>query len=206
MRRPDRARCGAASHGDRIRTGRFATWQHPLHEIDRRRDRDGRALPGLARLRRTSRAPPPRFHAPEKSGPLAPYASLLRARARATCHWQVGKMRARRYFERPPLRDRARLYMRHSLDLRSIGPVHGGHPCASSISTKPRPSCRASSRRRRGASFVIAKAGRPMVRVTAIEAPMAARRTGFLAGAFAVPEDFDRMGVAEIADLFGTEP
>ena len=55
----------------------------------------------------------------------------------------------------------------------------------------------------RGESFVIAKAGKPMVRVTAIEAPAEARRTGFLAGAFEVPEDFDRMGAADIAALFG---
>lgn len=56
----------------------------------------------------------------------------------------------------------------------------------------------------KGESFVIARAGKPMVRVTAIEAPAAARRTGFLTGAFAIPEDFDRMGEAEIAGLFGT--
>lgn len=56
----------------------------------------------------------------------------------------------------------------------------------------------------RGEPFVIAKAGRPLVRVTALEAPKAKRRLGFLAGEISVPEDFDTMGAAEIAALFGT--
>ncbi len=34
----------------------------------------------------------------------------------------------------------------------------------------------------KGESFVIAKAGRPVVKVTAIDAPKAAKRLGFLAG------------------------
>jgi prevent-host-death family protein len=56
-----------------------------------------------------------------------------------------------------------------------------------------------------GEPFVIARAGRPLVKVTAIEAPGASgpRRLGFLAGAFTTPEDFDRMGEDEIAALFG---
>lgn len=55
-----------------------------------------------------------------------------------------------------------------------------------------------------GEPFVIAKAGKPMVLVTAVEAadrPKA--RLGFLEGGLRVPDDFDRMGEAEIADLFG---
>ena len=58
-----------------------------------------------------------------------------------------------------------------------------------------------------GEAFVIAKAGRPMVKVTAIEASAAraVRRLGFLAGKFDVPDDFDRMGEAEILELFGGE-
>lgn len=56
----------------------------------------------------------------------------------------------------------------------------------------------------KGEAFVIAKAGTPLVKVTALDAPAAAQRLGFLAGEVAVPEDFDRMGEAEIADLFGT--
>ena len=57
----------------------------------------------------------------------------------------------------------------------------------------------------KGESFVIAKAGKPMVKVVALDAPDAGqqRRLGFLAGQFQVPEDFDRMGQDEIAALFG---
>jgi len=40
--------------------------------------------------------------------------------------------------------------------------------------------------------------------VTALEAPRAPQRLGFLEGEIAVPEDFDRMGQAEIARLFGS--
>jgi len=56
----------------------------------------------------------------------------------------------------------------------------------------------------RGEPFVIAKAGKPLVKVTALEAPAAGqvRRLGFLAGQVAVPEDFDRMGGEEIEHLF----
>ncbi len=54
-----------------------------------------------------------------------------------------------------------------------------------------------------GEPFVIARAGKPLVKVMSITAPnpTATRRTGFLSG-IAVPEDFDRMGVQEISDLF----
>lgn len=55
----------------------------------------------------------------------------------------------------------------------------------------------------RGESFVIAKAGKPLVRVTAVDAPAAAQRLGFMKGEIEVPDDFDRMGTAEIARLFG---
>ena len=57
----------------------------------------------------------------------------------------------------------------------------------------------------KGESFVIAKAGKPMVKLVALDAPEAGqqRRLGFLAGQFRVPEDFDRMGQYEIAALFG---
>ena len=56
-----------------------------------------------------------------------------------------------------------------------------------------------------GEAFVIAKAGKPMVKVTAI-GPTAKKRVsrlGFLKGQFTVPDDFDRMFEDEIADLFG---
>ena len=57
----------------------------------------------------------------------------------------------------------------------------------------------------RGEGFIIAKAGKPVVRVTAIESPEQGqqKRIGFLAGEFTVPDDFDRMGQEEIAEMFG---
>jgi prevent-host-death family protein len=57
-----------------------------------------------------------------------------------------------------------------------------------------------------GEPFVIAKAGKPLVKVTALEAPAAPRRLGFLAGQIDVPDDFNRMGEVEIAALFGGKP
>ena len=59
----------------------------------------------------------------------------------------------------------------------------------------------------RGEAFVIAKAGKPLVKVTALDAPAAgqSRRLGFLAGQISVPDDFDQMGSVEIQDLFGGE-
>ncbi len=59
-----------------------------------------------------------------------------------------------------------------------------------------------------GESFVIAKSGKPLVKVTRLDAPSARqrRRLGFMTGEFTVPDDFDRMGSAEIARLFGTDP
>jgi len=55
----------------------------------------------------------------------------------------------------------------------------------------------------RGEAFVIAKAGKPLVKVAALDAPAAPRRLGCLAGEIVVPDDFDRMGETEIAALFG---
>ena len=56
----------------------------------------------------------------------------------------------------------------------------------------------------KGEPFVIAKAGKPLVKVVALETPKTKRRLGFLKGEFTVPDDFNRMGQAEIAKLFGT--
>ena len=58
-----------------------------------------------------------------------------------------------------------------------------------------------------GESFVIAKAGRPLVKVIALDAPTGGqiRRLGFMVGEIAVPDDFDRMGGAEIERLFGDD-
>lgn len=57
----------------------------------------------------------------------------------------------------------------------------------------------------KGESFIIAKAGKPLVKVTALAAPETgqARRVGFMVGHILVPEDFDRMGSEEIEALFG---
>ncbi|WP_255144817.1 type II toxin-antitoxin system Phd/YefM family antitoxin [Synechococcus sp. ATX 2A4] len=57
-----------------------------------------------------------------------------------------------------------------------------------------------------GEPFVICKAGRPMVRVTALEdsshAAPERRRLGLLQGQCDVPDDFDHIAAGEIADLF----
>lgn len=60
---------------------------------------------------------------------------------------------------------------------------------------------------RRGEPFIIAKAGRPIAKVIAVEAPEPgrARRLGFLSGEIEVPDDFDRMGEVEIAESFGID-
>ncbi len=55
-----------------------------------------------------------------------------------------------------------------------------------------------------GEPFIIARAGKPMVKVVAVEAPDPGTvcRIGFLAGSISVPPDFDRMGADEIETLF----
>lgn len=57
-----------------------------------------------------------------------------------------------------------------------------------------------------GEPFIIAKAGKPMVKVVPLDQPPASakRRLGFMGGQFVVPDDFDRMGETEIEQLFGT--
>ena len=57
----------------------------------------------------------------------------------------------------------------------------------------------------RGETFVIAKAGRPMVKLVPIglAEPTRPKRLGFLEGVFKVPDDFDTMAGHEIAGLFG---
>ena len=58
----------------------------------------------------------------------------------------------------------------------------------------------------KGEAFVIAKAGRPLVKVAALDAPKNPQRIGFMAGEISVPKDFNRMGDEEIAALFGSAP
>ncbi|MCA1366951.1 type II toxin-antitoxin system Phd/YefM family antitoxin [Bradyrhizobium sp. BRP14] len=57
----------------------------------------------------------------------------------------------------------------------------------------------------RGEPFIIAKAGKPMVKVIPLDQPTGddKRRLGFMNGQIKVPDDFDRMGSDEIEDLFG---
>ena len=55
-----------------------------------------------------------------------------------------------------------------------------------------------------GETFIIARAGRPLVKVEALDADVGpVPRIGFLSGA-RVPEDFDKMGRDEIAAAFGS--
>lgn len=56
-----------------------------------------------------------------------------------------------------------------------------------------------------GEPFVIAKAGNPLVKVTRLDAPDThqAKRLGFMAGQINIPDDFDRMGETEIAQMYG---
>lgn len=60
----------------------------------------------------------------------------------------------------------------------------------------------------KGEPFVIAKAGKPMVKVIPLNSPSAGqvKRVGFMEGQIAVPDDFDRMGSGEILRLFGDDP
>lgn len=59
----------------------------------------------------------------------------------------------------------------------------------------------------KGEPFIIAKAGKPLVKVIPLDSPTPnqRRRLGFMAGQIKVPRDFDRMGSVEIEKLFGGE-
>jgi prevent-host-death family protein len=56
----------------------------------------------------------------------------------------------------------------------------------------------------KGDSFLIAKAGKPMVKVVALKDRESSRtkRFGFMAGQIKVPDDFNTMGADEIQQLF----
>lgn len=58
-----------------------------------------------------------------------------------------------------------------------------------------------------GESFIIAKAGKPLVKVTKLDTPtpQAKKRIGFMLGQIQVPNDFDEMGKDDIAKLFSME-
>ena len=53
-----------------------------------------------------------------------------------------------------------------------------------------------------GEPFIIAKSGKPIVKVTAIDAPARAERRRFLQGEIDVPHDFDEMGRSQIEQMF----
>jgi prevent-host-death family protein len=55
-----------------------------------------------------------------------------------------------------------------------------------------------------GKPFIIAKAGKPMVKVVPLstEEQGSERRLGFMSGEISVPDDFDRMDTVSIAALF----
>ena len=57
----------------------------------------------------------------------------------------------------------------------------------------------------KGEPFIIAKEGKPVVKVTALTAPTddQVKRLGFMAGQITVPDDFDQMGSEEIEKRFG---
>ncbi|MBT9372126.1 type II toxin-antitoxin system prevent-host-death family antitoxin [Rhizobium sp. CSW-27] len=54
-----------------------------------------------------------------------------------------------------------------------------------------------------GDGFVIAKDGKPLVKVVAVEdAPKPKRRVGFLKGQISLPADFDSMHAKDIEEMF----
>ncbi len=56
----------------------------------------------------------------------------------------------------------------------------------------------------KGEPFIIAKAGKPLVKVVPLDAPVGrkVKRLGFLAGHIEVPDDFDTMFAEEIEKEF----
>ena len=56
----------------------------------------------------------------------------------------------------------------------------------------------------KGEPFIIAKAGKPVVKVTALATPTGnqVKRLGFMVGQLTVPDDFDQMGSEEIEKIF----
>ena len=56
----------------------------------------------------------------------------------------------------------------------------------------------------KGEAFVIAKAGKPLVKVVPVDAPASReiKPIGFMKGQMQIPEDFDRMLSSEIERLF----
>ncbi len=59
----------------------------------------------------------------------------------------------------------------------------------------------------KGETIIIAKAGRPVARLCALDTPLPSkrRRLGFLQGQIEVPRDFDRLGQEEIERQFESD-
>lgn len=59
-----------------------------------------------------------------------------------------------------------------------------------------------------GKSFIIAKAGKPLVKVSSLseEEKKNVQKTGFMAGEILIPNDFDSMGKEEIMLLLTVDP
>jgi prevent-host-death family protein len=59
----------------------------------------------------------------------------------------------------------------------------------------------------KGEPFIIAKAGKPMVKVVPMEEKRTPQRSGFLAHEpMVIPENFNRWCEDEIAEMFGVKP
>jgi prevent-host-death family protein len=56
----------------------------------------------------------------------------------------------------------------------------------------------------KGEPFIIAKAGKPMVKIVALDSPVTKKpkRLDSLKGQFSIPDDFDRMFEKEIEQMF----
>jgi len=54
----------------------------------------------------------------------------------------------------------------------------------------------------KGEPFIIAKAGKPMVKVVPLIEEKPKKRLGFMKGQISVPDDFDTMMSAEIEEMF----
>jgi prevent-host-death family protein len=54
----------------------------------------------------------------------------------------------------------------------------------------------------KGEPVIIAKAGKPLVKIVPVDAPVAPKRLGFMRGAFTVPDDFDTMYQEDIEKMF----
>lgn len=57
----------------------------------------------------------------------------------------------------------------------------------------------------KGESFIIAKAGKPMVKVVPLDSPEETKvqRIGFMEGEFDIPDDFKAFGRNDLEEMFG---